>query len=364
MLKIVHLDTGIVLRGGQQQLLMLARVLQCRGHQQLIVTLEDTALESRARQEGFRVFTLPAHDPGHAHGIWQLRQRLLAEPFDILHAHDGKSQTISWLSSMGMRVGRVASRRVTFLPVRRFDTHFKYGRTCDAVIAISKYVRQLLLDSGVPDSRIHVIPDGVDVPDELPDAVARTRVRTHWGVDVQEFVAGHLGAMTHEKGHDIAIHAAVFLVKTLPEARFVMAPGMPKSAALAAPPNLKIIGYQENLSEFFAGLDLYIMPSLAEGLGSSALIAMAYAVPVVASRVGGLPEIIEQGVTGWLIPPGSPEALAQAIIQAAGNRDRLQEMGVKGRERARAFSSTIMTERTEALYEKVLVDGARSKVKS
>jgi len=364
MLKIIHLDTGSDLRGGQQQLLMLARGLRGRGHEQLIVTLEDTALEARAQQEGFRVFTLPAHDPGHAHGILQLRQHMRAELFNILHAHDGKGQTISWLSSLGMRVGRVASRRVTFLPVRRFDTRFKYGRTCDAMIAVSKYVRQLLIDSGVPDSRIHVIPDGVEMPDDLPDSLARARVRAQWGVGAQEFVAGHLGAMTHEKGQDIAIQAAGLLTKSLPEARFVLAAGMSKSAALAAPPNLKIIGYQENLAEFFAGLDLYIMPSRAEGLGSSALIAMAYGVPVVASRVGGLPEIIEDDATGWLIPPGSPETLAEAIIQAAGNRDCFQEMGAKGRERARAFSSTIMTERTEALYEKVLVDGARSKVKS
>src|SRR5579859_219691 len=340
MLKITHLDTGTDLRGGQQQLLMLARGLRDRGHEQIIATLEGTALEARARQEDFRVFTLPAHDPAHAHGILQLRQRLLAEPFDILHAHDSKGQTISWLSSLGMPVSRVACRRVTFLPVRRFDTRFKYGRTCDAVIAISKYVRQLLIDSGVPDSRIHVIPDGVDVPDQLPDPTTRARVRSQWGVGAQEFVAGHLGAMTHEKGQDIAIHAAGLLTKSLPEARFVLAAGMSKSAVLATPPNIKIIGYQENLSEFFAGLDLYIMPSRAEGLGSSVLLAMAYGVPAVASSVGGLPEIIEDGVTGWLIPPGSPEALAQAIVHAADNSDRLQEMGAKGRERVRAFSST------------------------
>jgi len=127
MLKIVHLDTGADLRGGQQQLLMLARGLRGRGHEQLIVTLDGTLLEARARQEGFRVFALPAHDPGHAHGILQLRQRLRAEPFDILHAHDGKGQTISWLASVGLNVRRVASRRVIYAPARRIDTRLKYG---------------------------------------------------------------------------------------------------------------------------------------------------------------------------------------------------------------------------------------------
>ncbi|MHB8654223.1 MAG: glycosyltransferase family 4 protein [Terriglobia bacterium] len=364
MLKIVHLDTGADLRGGQQQLLMLARGLRNHGHQQLIATPEGTALEARARHDGFHVFALPAHDPGHAHGILQLRQRLQAGPFDVLHAHDGKGQTISWLASLGMRVGRIASRRVTFLPARRIDSRFKYGRTCDAVIAISGFIRQLLIDSGVPDSRIHVIPDGVDIPDEMPDAVARARVRAQWEVGAQEFVAGHLGAITHEKGRDIAIQAATLLIRTFPEARIVLAAGAPKPALLDTPPNLRVIGYQENLAEFFSGLDLYIMPSRAEGLGSSVLLAMAHGLAVVASRVGGLPEIIEDGTTGWLIPPGSPKALADAVAEAASDRARLHEMGGKARERARAFSSTILTERTEALYEKVLVARGQPKVKS
>src|SRR5437016_414455 len=108
MIKLIHLDTGEDLRGGQQQLLMLARGLAAGGHQQLVVTLDGTALEAQARQEGFRMFALPRHDPAGAYGIFQLRQLLLAEPFQVLHAHDGKGQTISWLASLGLNAKRVA----------------------------------------------------------------------------------------------------------------------------------------------------------------------------------------------------------------------------------------------------------------
>jgi glycosyltransferase involved in cell wall biosynthesis len=92
------------------------------------------------------------------------------------------------------------------------------------------------------------------------------------------------------------------------------------------------------------------MPSRAEGLGSAALVAMAQGVPVVASRVGGLPEVVEEGETGWLVPPGSPQALADAITHAASDPERLREMGNKARQRALQFSSTLMVELTEALY--------------
>jgi glycosyltransferase involved in cell wall biosynthesis len=82
--------------------------------------------------------------------------------------------------------------------------------------------------------------------------------------------------------------------------------------------------------------------------------AMSYGLPVVASRVGGLPEVVEEARTGWLIEPASPDALAQAILAAAGDRARLKQRGLNGRERARQFSAHIMVERTEALYCRLL----------
>src|SRR5262249_20314721 len=103
-----------------------------------------------------------------------------------------------------------------------------------------------------------------------------------------------------------------------------------------------------------AGLDLYAMPSRAEGLGSAALLAMAHGVPVVATRVGGLPEVVEDGKTGWLVPADSPAALADLIVSAASDRERLRTVGLQARERARQFASKIMIERTVTLYYRLL----------
>ena len=93
-----------------------------------------------------------------------------------------------------------------------------------------------------------------------------------------------------------------------------------------------------------------VMPSRAEGLGSSALLAMAYGLPVVASRVGGLPEVVEEDRTGWLVPANSSSALAEALVTAASDRERLARFGACARERVRAFSDDTMVSRTEALY--------------
>jgi glycosyltransferase involved in cell wall biosynthesis len=118
----------------------------------------------------------------------------------------------------------------------------------------------------------------------------------------------------------------------------------------ANPSRILRLGPLENLASFFPGLDLFLMPSRAEGLGSSALWAMAYGLPVIATRVGGLPEIVVENETGWLVPPGSPQALADTILIASRDRARRSEFGRNGRKRAEGFSAATMVGRTEALY--------------
>lgn len=364
-LRVVHIDTGKELRGGQRQLLLLASGLRERGHNQLLVCPEGSLLEQAAYEEGLRVFALPAHDPAHAYGIVQLRELLWAEPFRILHAHDGKGQTIAWLASAGMPVRRVATRRVTFTPAGlaggRLIHRLKYQFTCQAVIAISDFVRQILAESGVPADMIEVIPDGIKFPPELPNIDLRWRMRAQWGFEEDDLLIGIVGGVTPEKGLDIAIEALRVLEQTLPRACLLVAGrfsgrelGQMQTETQWARNRVRLVGPIDNLADFFAGLDLYAMPSRAEGLGSAALLAMAHGVPVLATRVGGLPEVVEDERTGWLVPPDSPAALADGIVAAASNRARLRTLGLQARERARQFASNIMIDRTETLYYRLL----------
>ena len=368
-LRIGHVDTGLTLRGGQRQLLLLAHGLRARGHSQVIVCPEESELYSRAAADGFQMLALPQHDWKHLRGIRQLRSRLHQDRLMLLHAHDGVGQTVAWLASLATGVQRVASRRVTYLPKRRLDYRLKYKHTCHAVIAVSQFVGRILEDTGIPTAMINVIPDGIEIPERLPDAATRLATRASWGLSGHEFLVGHLGNFSAEKGQDIALKAFEILAKQFPDARLVLgghisAEDLASSslAGAVASGQVLLAGYQENLFEFFSGLDLYIMPSRSEGLGSSALLAMAHALPVIASSVGGLTEIVDEGKTGWLVAPESPEALANAMAAAVSNVSRLRELGENARERAKDFSAGVMVERTEALYRRLLnVQEARTK---
>jgi glycosyltransferase involved in cell wall biosynthesis len=229
------------------------------------------------------------------------------------------------------------------------------------VIAVSDSIRQAAIRYGIPHSKIELIPDGIEIPSELPSAEARAQARARWGFGESEFLIGHLGAFTPEKGQDVALGAFQLLSERLPQARLLLAGEGPtlrdaeiaqRCAALGS--RVRLCGTIQDLAEFFPALDLFVMPSKSEGLGSSALMAMSYGLPVVASRVGGLPEVVEEARTGWLIEPASPAALAQAILSAASDRARLEQCGLNGRARARQFSVDIMVKRTEALYRRLI----------
>lgn len=356
-LTVGHVDTGMVLRGGQRQLLLLANGLRARDYRQLIVCPESGELYRRAGSEGFDVLGLPCEDFRHIKGIRLLRRRLRQGGLSVLHAHDGVGQTVAWLASMGLNTHRIATRRVTYLPKRRIDYRLKYRYTCDAVIAVSKFIGRILEETGIPKAMVHVIPDGVEIPDHIPDAASRQAVRAKWRLGENEFVMGHLGGLSAEKGQDLAVKALEILADRLPNARLVLggnisAEDLATSSLAKAVAGGKVLlaGYQENLFDFFAGLDVYIMPSRAEGLGSSALLAMAHGLPVIATKVGGLPEVVEEGITGWLVPPDSSAALADAMAAAAPDPARLKELGNNARLRSKEFSADKMVERTEDLY--------------
>ena len=353
-LRVVHLDAGRTWRGGQEQLLSLARGLARRGHQQHLVCPSGSPLESRARAEGFPVIPLPRLRPGDLLG---LRRQLRALRAEVVHAHDARAQTLSWLATAGVKVCRVASRLVAFPPRHPAIHRFKYSRTCHGVIALSESVRQVLLAAGVPEVRIEVIPAGIEVPAEPPSPEMRRRARAAWSLAEEDFVAGHVGAFTAEKGQDVALDAAILLSRRLPRFRLVLAGEGPMRTAYStaakvrlAGDTVRLPGFVADLEEFFATLDLLVMPSRSEAWGLVALHAMVRGLPVVASRVGGLEEIVEDGVTGWLVPPGSPEALADAIEAAAADPERLRRCGVNARARAGLFSAERTAERTEAFY--------------
>lgn len=327
------MDTETTWRGGQESLLALARGLRARGYRQTIVCPASSVLAERAKAAGFPI------------------ENLGLRSADIVHTHGGRALTVAFWKTFGAaKVRRVVTRHVAFRPRNPWLHRLKYTWACDQVIAVSEAVRRGLIETGVPRSKIEVIYTGVEIPQAGPGT------RSTFGLSETDFVVGHLGAFTEEKGQDVAVAAAGLLRESVPNARLLLAGEgrLLNDLRRSAPANVIFPGFVADRAQFFGALDVFIMPSRSEAWGMAALEAMAHGVPVIASDVGGLPEIVEPGSGGWLVPPGDPAALARAIVDAASAPDRLRQQGQKARERARLFSLDRMVDQTEACYRRLV----------
>ena len=328
-LSIIHVDSEETWRGGQQSLLTLARGLRARGYRQTIVCPSSSILAERASAAGFPI------------------ARLGLRSADIVHAHGGRALTVAFWETFGSaKVRRVVTRHVAFRPRNPWLHRAKYKWACEGVIAVSDAVRRGLIETGVPSGKIEVIHTGIEMPQAAP------QTRSRFGLDENDFVVGHMGAFTKEKGQDVAVSAAALLRESMPYARFLLAGDgkLLNEMRRRAPENVTFPGFVADHAAFFGALSVFIMPSRSEAWGMAALEAMAYGVPVIASDVGGLPEIVEPDNGGWLVPAGDPAALARAIMESASSPYRLHEQGQRARERAQLFSVDRMVDQTEAFY--------------
>jgi glycosyltransferase involved in cell wall biosynthesis len=237
----------------------------------------------------------------------------------------------------------------------------KYGRVV-RFAAVSERVRDILVDGGVPRARVDVIRDGVDSA-RLAGATpaARSGFRAEFGLEDDETAVGITAQFAPEKDHATLLRAWARVEAEAPGARLFLVgrgDGEAELRRLSAALGLSRVvftGWRDDIPRVLAGLDAFVMTSTREGLGSSVMDAMACGLPVVATRAGGLPELVTDGEDGLLVPPGDPGALAPALLRIAREPGLARRLGAAARLRAESlFSVERMTAEYVAFYRRAL----------
>lgn len=344
----MHVDSGRSWRGGQRQVLLLAAGLHDRGYRTLVVAPAGSPLIQRAERAGLPTYRLTLR------GEWDIRRarelRAVAREWraDIIHAHDARSHTIGLLTQLFRRKARlVVTRRVAFPPKR---VRLKYGRGVDAFIAISEAVRTAMVAAGIAPNRIRVVYSGVPTP----QVGQRRDWRAERGWPAETVVCGMVGAMTREKGLDsVAAVARRLPSEVLLRTRLVLLGGKGKGGTIIDGLEAFDAGFVTEIHEAVAGLDLLWHPARSEGLGTSVIDAMALGVPPIAFAVGGLPEVIEDGESGVLVPPGDTEGFASSAARLITDDALRGRLADRARKRAQEFDTAAMIERTAEVYKTV-----------
>jgi glycosyltransferase involved in cell wall biosynthesis len=248
------------------------------------------------------------------------------------------------------------TRRVDFVPRRHVFNQWKYGRSVSLFVAISTAIRDILLAFGVPLERLRLVPSGVDFA-RAPEG-AGAAVRREFGVARGQPLVGNVGALVDHKGQRYLVEAAALVLRERPDARFaIVGEGelesdlKARAKALGLGDRLLFTGFRRDVPAILEALDLFVMSSHLEGLGTIVLDALAAGKPVVGTRAGGIPEIIEHESHGLLVPPRDAAALAAAILRVLADPALAARLASQGRARAlEGFSADAMVAGNLAVY--------------
>jgi glycosyltransferase involved in cell wall biosynthesis len=360
-LSLFHIDAGKEWRGGQRQAFFLVQELWKRGYAVQLVTQPHSPLYQKASQAGLPVFPLRMKSEFDLGAIFRLGWEMRKRHCRLAHFHDAHGVAVGGTAARWAHVPlRFISRRVVF-PLRRNSFSFrKYTKDVDAIIAISEGVKKVLLDSGVPFSLIHVIPSGIDFsPFEEP--ASRDFLRREFSFAADDYLVGMVAALEISKGHTDLIQASRILREQAPKIKVIVVGRGPleikldkQARQMGVDDIVFFLGFRKDIPRILASLDLFVLSSRYEGLGTSLLDAMASRLPIVATRTGGIPDVVIHQETGLLVPPHNPEALAQSILMLYRDRNLAARLGQRGYEVVhQKFSAQAMAGKIIDLYERV-----------
>ncbi len=327
--------------------------------------IRDRWLGGTLRRRGVPVTMLRYTPSGFSATLHDLVKLIRARGVAVLHTHEFFMNTLglmaSWLTGVPL-VATVHGRNYYSDRARRRIAYRLVGRFAGRLVTVSEANKRFLTECvGIPPRRVQVIPNGVPL-DDRPSPATLSALRESLGLNQLSPVIGTVGSLYPVKGHRYLIDAAPSVLRRFPQAVFLIVGqgGLREeleahAARLGIAAHLRFLGHREDVHELLSIYDIFVLPSLSEGMPLALLEAMAAGLPAVASQVGGVTEVLVDRKTGLLVPPGDSRALADAIITLLGDPPLVKQLGEAARqEAATRFSLAGMARAYEGIYTELI----------
>jgi glycosyltransferase involved in cell wall biosynthesis len=352
-MRIVHINSESSWGGGEAQTCHLICGLQGRGIENALIAPPGSQIARRIAEKGVRVIEQSMHGEWDVAAIVRLTRILRELRPDVLQLHTSHAHALGLLAGRLAGVKSIVATRRMDLAIKGPLAALKYRRV-DRVVAISEIVQSMLLAAGVPQHRVTLIYSAVDCPEPYPQGDLRVEL----GLDSQTSVIGTAATLTKRKGHKYLFEAVRTLKERFPRLRLLVAGEGPQESELRelAPrlgldKEIVFLGFRRDIPQLLNTLDAFALASLKEGLGVALLEAACAGRPIVATNVGGIPEIIKDGETGLLVPPADSRSLAEKLAYLIEHPEQARRLGANARAFVRdRFSVKVMVESYVRLY--------------
>jgi glycosyltransferase involved in cell wall biosynthesis len=382
MRRILLLNTQMEAAGAQKAMLQLARGLQARGDYVIVATMYDKGgvVPHFEERYGLTIRNLGMKQPGGnnpvskvvraCRGILSLLILMRREHPDALQTYSHYSNILGPI--LGFVAGipvRVSSQRMS-LPdapkwLLKLDRWVANSRMVHKMTAVSEKTRRFCIKrEGIRSDKTVTIPNGINLEefDGLAAASSRKEIRRELGLATNVPIVTIVARLHVQKGHKYLFESIPFILKKAPTAHFVLVGDGALRAHLEADvagrglnESVRFLGVRSDVPALLRASDCFVLPSLWEGMPNCVLEAMAAKIPVIATAVDGIVEVVEDGISGLLVPPKDPQALGRCIVEILTDSALAQSLGQAGRRRVEtAFSLERMIDGFSALYDEIL----------
>jgi glycosyltransferase involved in cell wall biosynthesis len=364
---ILQVIGGNEIGGAEKHLLALCRELNKNPEQfeVSLVCLCEGPLKENAENEGIAVYSIPMRNSLDLTIIWKLTKLIKYLNIDIVHTHGSRANLVARLAAKRLGLPIVTTVHSSLAQDYKSRWAALAAVTLDKlttpwatrVITISNYLQQEVKNRGA--KRVTTIYNGID-PQALQGINLVDHLLQELGMHTEGPLIGTIGRLHPVKGQHYFLEAAALVATSHPTAKFILVGDGPLEAelrgqtrALGLEDKVIFTGYYPHVERILAVLDVFCLPSLAEGMGLVLLEAMYFGKPVVASNVGGIPEIVKSGVNGLLVPPADARLLATAISRLLDDPTLAAKLGASGQTTFEQFSLDKMVQRTGNLYKEL-----------
>ncbi|MCB0713501.1 MAG: glycosyltransferase family 4 protein [Ignavibacteriae bacterium] len=358
-MRVLHISTPSTWRGGEQQVFWLLSEQRRQGLKVGLMTPTGSVLGEKAKEAEPLLFSFRRRGAFDPVAAWHLRRICRGEQFDIIHAHDSHAHTLAVLSAslFGNPLPVFVSRRVDFPASSGGLGKSKYHHPkVKGFICVSKAIKSVMLKSGIDAAKLHVVRSGIDI--KRFEGRGDGRLRREFGIPPDVPIVANLSAIAPHKDYPTFVKAAEYFLATNGRARFLIIGGdggeeetmrgLVQEKGLQN--DLIFTGFRNDVPDILPEVDLFLITSKTEGLGTTILDAFAAGVPVVATKAGGIPEIVRHRETGLLADLGDSQVLATYLHEMLNDAALRGGIIERSKQWVRMFSKEKVAEETLKIY--------------
>lgn len=363
-MRVLHIASEKTWRGGEQQIAYLIEELQRLGVENFVACRRGSAFEAYCQQQHIPHISLSFAKPLLPLAAQQLKSYINKEQVQLVHLHSSLAHTLGVLTHlMGAKAGLILSRRVEFSIGTNPLSTFKYNYSgIKRIICVAEGVRRQMASSIKDGSKCVTVHSGIDIEKiQLSINPQEQFLRKTYNIPQHLHLIGNVSALDKHKDYFTFLDTVKLLKEQGVQAKyFAIGSGTLEQEIKAYAAQLELLqdviftGFLKNAKQVLAELDLFLFTTIKEGLGSTVLDAFACHTPVVATNTGGIPEMVEDGVTGMLASVKDPKALADKCLQVLRNPALREQLVENASRKVMDFTKQQTALKTLAVYRQVL----------